>query len=111
MTVPQYACLELLSQRPGMSSSELARGAFVSRQSMSVLLQSLERDGLVSRPDQPPTGRVLPTQLTPVGRRRLGAATTAVRAVELQMLADLGSTEQEQLRHLLATCAASLTPS
>lgn len=111
MTVPQYACLELLAQRPGMSSSELARGAFVSRQSMNVLLQSLERDGLVSRPDQPPTGRVLPTQLTPVGRRRLDAATTAVRAVELQMLADLGSTEQEQLRCLLAACAGSLTPS
>ena len=39
LTVPQYACLELLAQRPGLSNSELARGAFVTRQSMNVLLQ------------------------------------------------------------------------
>ena len=40
MTVTQYACLELLAQRPGLSHSELARGAFITRQSMNVLLQS-----------------------------------------------------------------------
>ena len=48
MTVRHFACLELLAQRPGLSNSELARGAFVSRQSMNVLLQSLERDGVVT---------------------------------------------------------------
>src|SRR6185437_14344966 len=50
MTVTHYSCLELLAQRPGLSSSELARGAFVTRQSMNVLLQALERDGYVTRP-------------------------------------------------------------
>ena len=65
LTVPQYACLELLAQRPGLSNSGLARGAFVTRQSMNVLLQGLERDGFVSRPAEPPTtGRALPAQLT-----------------------------------------------
>ena len=28
MTITHYACLELLAQRPGLSNSELARGAF-----------------------------------------------------------------------------------
>ena len=37
LTVPQYACLELLDQRPGLTNAELARGAFVSRQSMNVV--------------------------------------------------------------------------
>ena len=41
MTVTHYSCLELLAQRPGLSNSELARGAFVTRQSMNVLLQAL----------------------------------------------------------------------
>ena len=49
MTVTHYSCLELLAQRPGLSNSDLARGAFVTRQSMNVLLQSLERDGDVTR--------------------------------------------------------------
>src|SRR6187397_2686804 len=64
MTITHYACLELLAQRPGLSNSELARGAFVTRQSMNVLLQALEREGFVSRPAEPPaTGRALPVQL------------------------------------------------
>src|ERR1700749_4788392 len=71
MTITHYACLELLAQRPGLSNSELARGAFVTRQSMNVLLQALERQGLVVRPAQAPVGRALPTELTaPPPRRR-----------------------------------------
>lgn len=94
MTVTQYSCLELLAQRPGLSNSELARGAFVTRQSMNVLLQALERDGYVTRPAEAPVGKVLPTKLTPLGRRALEKATAAVRSVEVRMLS--GMTEEEQ---------------
>lgn len=94
MSVTHYSCLELLAQRPGSSNSELARGAFVTRQSMNVLLQALERDGYVTRPDQAPVGKALPARLTPRGRRRLEKASAAVRAVEVRMLA--GMTEAEQ---------------
>lgn len=94
MTVTRYSCLELLSQRPGLSNSELARGAFVTRQSMNVLLQALEREGLVTRPSEAPVGKALPTRLTPRGRRSLEQATTAVRSVEVRMLAGLSGTEQ-----------------
>src|SRR3954470_4816227 len=81
MTVTHYSCLELLAQRPGLSNSELARGAFVSRQSMNVLLQALERDGFVTR--AAPVGKTVPTQLTARGRASLEKATAAVRSVEL----------------------------
>ena len=94
MNVTRYACLELLAQRPGLSSSELARGAFVTRQSMNVLLRALEREGYVSRPAEAPVGKVLPTTLTPVGRRSLQEATAAVRSVEVRMLAGLTRAEQ-----------------
>src|SRR3954470_24750510 len=79
MTVTHYSCLELLAQRPGLSNSELARGAFVTRQSMNVLLQSLERDGIVTRPAQAPVGKALPTRRTARGRRSLEKASAAVR--------------------------------
>ena len=94
MTVTHYSCLELLAQRPGLSNSELARGAFVTRQSMNVLLQALERDGYVTRPAEAPVGKVLPTRLTPRGRRSLDKATVAVRSVELRMLAGLTEAER-----------------
>ena len=94
MTVTHYSCLELLAQRPGSSNSDLARGAFVTRQSMNVLLQQLERDGDVTRATEAPVGKALPTRLTPRGRRRLAVASAAVRAVELRMLAGLSDRER-----------------
>ncbi len=94
MNVTRYSCLELLAQRPGLSNSELARGAFVTRQSMNVLLQALEREGYVTRPAEAPVGKVLPTRLTPLGRQSLEKATVAVRSVEVRMLSGLTETEQ-----------------
>lgn len=108
MTVTHYSCLELLAQRPGLSNSELARGAFVSRQSMNVLLQSLERDGCVVRPAQPTVGRILPTQLTPLGRRELTKATAAVKSVEERMLAGLDDAERTAVRTMLRNLVSSL---
>ena len=109
MTITHYSCLELLAQRPGLSNSELARGAFVTRQSMNTLLQSLERQGLVTRPAQAPVGRVLPTELTDRGRRQLAVASAAVRRVEQDMLAQLDAAEQDQMRRLLSACITALT--
>jgi DNA-binding MarR family transcriptional regulator len=108
MTITHYSCLELLAQRPGLSNSELARGAFVSRQSMNVLLQALEADGLVRRADEAPAGRALPTELTAAGRRQLAVASAAVRGVEDTMRSGLDAADQDQLRRLLASCVTAL---
>lgn len=108
LTVPQYACLELLGQRPGLSGSELARGAFVTRQSMHGVLRGLQDRGLLTRPVQAPHGRALPGLLTDAGRERLRVASTAVRDVERQMLSGLDPSGQGRLRDALAACAAAL---
>ncbi|WAL69073.1 MarR family transcriptional regulator [Amycolatopsis cynarae] len=109
LTVPQYACLELLGQHPGLSNAELARGAFVTRQSMNGVLRGLQDRGLVSRPATAAYGRALPTELTPAGRQRLHEASVAVRAVERRMLAALSPSAQRRLRDDLAACATALT--
>ncbi|PYY36346.1 MarR family winged helix-turn-helix transcriptional regulator [Curtobacterium sp. MCPF17_046] len=108
MTVTHYSCLELLAQRPGSSNSELARGTFVTRQSMNVLLQTLERDGVVERPPGARSGRVMPAQLTDRGRRDLAAATAAVRSVEDRMLADLDEDDRAAARRLLRSMVRAL---
>lgn len=110
LTVPQYACLELLGQRPGLSNAELARAAFVTRQSMNGVLRGLQERGLLTRPSTAPHGRALPSELTPAGHAQLWAASTAVRAVEQQMVSALPPSQQRRLRQDLATCAAALTP-
>ncbi len=110
LTVPQYACLELLGQRPGVSNADLARGAFVTRQSMNGVLRGLQDRGLLTRPTTAPHGRALPTQLTAAGHQQLHAASAAVRAVELQMLSALPPAHQHRLLGDLALCAAALRP-
>lgn len=108
MNVTHYACLELLGQRPGLSNSELARGTFVTRQTMNVLLQALERNGSVTRPAVASTGRVLPVELTRHGRRELGKASEAVRSVEIAMLAGIPDEQQANVLTVLRRMAQSL---
>jgi DNA-binding MarR family transcriptional regulator len=108
MSVTRYSCLELLAQRPGLSNSELARGAFVTRQSMNVLLQALEREGYVTRPAEAPVGKALPTRLTPRGRRSLEKATVAVRSVEVRMLGGMTETEHQDAFRILRSMIHAL---
>jgi DNA-binding MarR family transcriptional regulator len=108
MTVTHYSCLELLAQRPGLSNSELARGTFVTRQSMNVLLQALEHSGEVARPAAAAIGKTLPTRLTAKGRRRLDAASAAVRSVELRMLSGLTADDQSDAFRILTSMIAAL---
>lgn len=109
LTVAQYACLELLDQNPGQSNAELARGAFVSRQSMNQVLRGLQNRGLVTRPAQAPRGRALPTRLTEGGRLVLQTAATEVDAIEGRMVSELSPVSEERLLRDLLTCTRSLT--
>ncbi len=105
LNVAQYACLELLGQHPGLSNSELARRAFVTRQSMNVVLRRLQDRGLLTRPDHADHGRALPTTLTRTGQATLRKASVAVRAVEQQLFSPLSPAQQRRLRDDLAACA------
>ena len=97
LTVPQYACLELLHQRPGLSNADLARGAFVSRQAMNGVLRGLEERGFVRRPLEAEHGRELPARLTANGQRRWRAASEAIAAVEHKMIAPLSVDRRQRL--------------
>jgi len=108
LTVPQYASLQALSDTPGITGSDLARRAFVSRQSMNVLLQGLERRGLIERSEEPGPRRERATTLTPEAERLLRQAGTAVAAVATAMTSRLGAAELPQLGALLTACRDAL---
>ncbi|GAA0508708.1 MarR family transcriptional regulator [Paractinoplanes deccanensis] len=109
LSVSQYSCLELLGQRPGLSAAELARGTFVTRQSMHAVLLGLEERGLLERAAAAPQGRALPTQLTQAGREILAQASGIVAAVEGRMTAALSAAEKRRLLADLAGCVAALS--
>ncbi|ANN15753.1 MarR family transcriptional regulator [Amycolatopsis orientalis] len=110
LTVPQYSCLEVLSQRPGLSNAELARAVFVTRQSMNLVLRGLQDRGLVTRPATAPQGRALPSTLTPAGQAQLRTASGLVRAVQNRMLEPFSAGERDRLLHDLIACADALSP-
>jgi hypothetical protein len=62
----------------------------------------------VIRPAEAPVGKVLPTRLTPRGRRSLEKATVAVRSVEIRMLAGMTETEQKSAFRSLQSMIHSL---
>lgn len=110
LSTPQYACLELLRREPGASNSELARGAFVTRQTMSTLLRGLQDRGLVTRPTKASTGRALPTTLTANGEDALDQAVSRVEPVSALMVSTLDDTQKTNLGEALDLCIAALDP-
>lgn len=106
LSVPQYACLELLAQRPGLSNAELARGVFVSRQATHQLLSGLRASELL---DTEGAGREQRLALTKHGSTLLAAASKAVAEIEEEMLAPLSSGRRAALRTALRTCADALS--
>ena len=108
LSVSQYSCLELLGQRPGMSAAELARGAFVTRQSMHALLLGREERGLLARATSAEHGRALPTELTAAGRELLTRASGIVAGVEQKMTGHLDDAARRRFTQDLAACVQAL---
>lgn len=108
ITVPQYACLTMLAQGGQHSKAELARAVFVTRQTMTVLLDGMEARGHVARVDVPPTTRAVPYLVTAEGLRLLDQAETKISRVEQAMTSDLTAGEEEILGQLLARCAQNV---
>ena len=108
LSAPQYLCLELLSRAPGASTSDLAREAFVTRQTMSTLLRTLVDRGLAQRAAQASSGRALPVQLTHEGRDLLGEASRVTVEVERVMVAPLSETQLRTVREAMSACIDAL---
>ena len=109
LTVSQYSCLHSLRRDPGISAAALARSVFMTRQSMSAMLQQLIDRGLVTRPQQPTSGRALPTALTPTGDDALDAAQQLITDVEQRMLGSLSTDDRAALAVGLAACVEALS--
>ena len=109
LTVSQYSCLHSLRRDPGISAAALARSVFMTRQSMSAMLQQLIDRGFVTRPQQPTSGRALPTALTPTGDDALDAAQQLITEVEQRMLGSLSTDDRAALAVGLAACVEALS--
>jgi DNA-binding MarR family transcriptional regulator len=99
LTTLQFTTLSVLSRHGApLSTSQLARRAFMTPQSMSEVIHALERKGLIKRNPHPNHRRTLPATLTAKGRRLLAECEEVVSGFEDAMLA--GFSEKDRAAFL-----------
>ena len=105
LSAQEYGILSVFDTRSELSSSELARIAQVTRQTMHTAVLGLETAGLLER--RPRNQRVVLVRPTQRGRKALNAATDRVGAIERTALAGLSRNDERVIRTWLANLAAT----
>lgn len=108
ISIAGYTALTVLHNRPGITSSELARRSFVRAQTMAETITGLTEAGLVRREKDPAHGRQILLFLTPAGIDRVAALDPAVSRLESHMVAALDDAEQTELIRALRACRDAL---
>jgi DNA-binding MarR family transcriptional regulator len=108
LTTLQYTTLSVLGRRGELSNAQLARRAYMTPQSMSEVIDALEKKGLIERNPHPNHRRVFPAALTDEGRRVLAACDTAVDELEREMLGEMTPHQQKSFRNGLVAAVRAL---
>jgi DNA-binding MarR family transcriptional regulator len=93
MTTAQYTALTVLEQRPGITSSELARRSFVRAQTMAQTMDPMLEAGLVRRERDPEHARRLLLYLTDTGAAAIAQARPRVDELEQLMMSEFTDEE------------------
>lgn len=105
LTVPQYAALLSLSEKPGISAAALARLCGVTPPTMNTVLKNLQERGLIERTPHEWHRNVLETRLTEEGESVMAQADGAAVRVERALAAEFTEEERAALVGLLGRCA------
>jgi DNA-binding MarR family transcriptional regulator len=109
LTALQFTTLSVLSRHGApLSTSQLARRAFMTPQSMSEVIHALERKGLIKRNPHPNHRRTLPATLTAKGRRLLNACDASVGEFEDAMLDGFSEADRATFRDMIKAAARNL---
>jgi DNA-binding MarR family transcriptional regulator len=109
LTALQFTTLSVLSRHGApLSTSQLARRAFMTPQSMSEVIHALERKGVIKRNPHPNHRRTLPATLTAKGRRVLTACDASVSEFEDAMLDGFSEADRATFRDMIKAAARNL---
>jgi DNA-binding MarR family transcriptional regulator len=107
ITHPQFAVLTMINAYDEPSAADVARLSLLTPQTVNVIVQNLERDGLIERTPDPVHGRILRLSLTEEARPLLKRCRGRVSEIEARMLAGLSTTEERAIRRWLAGLAVT----
>lgn len=108
VTPAQFTVLTMIAAYPGASNADIARLAVLTPQTVSLIINNLEKAGSVSRRPHAIHGRIIQLELTKDGRSLLSAARKRVHAVEQELADGLSQRDQRILRRWLANVAKTM---
>ncbi|TJZ44664.1 MarR family transcriptional regulator [Streptomyces piniterrae] len=108
LTVPQYAALLYLAEKPGISAAALARACGVTPPTMNTVLKNLQEHGLIERTPHEWHKNVLETRLTEQGQAVMDDADARAVRVERALSDEFTDEERATLVALLGRCATLL---
>lgn len=103
-----YTALSVLQNRPGITSSELARRSFVRAQTMAQTVTALTEAGLVRRAKDPGHRRQLLLYASELGLERVAVLAPCVTSLEMRMIDTLADGETGDLVRMLRSCRDAL---
>jgi DNA-binding MarR family transcriptional regulator len=101
VTNRQYGILLVLKHRPGTDQITVAKLLGLDRSTTGMVLNKLQRDGLVGRTVGASDRRKRSLKLTPKGERILKRLSAPARRAQERVLSVFTPTERKQLLHLL----------
>jgi DNA-binding MarR family transcriptional regulator len=96
-----WAVLMRLGETDAMTQRDIAERCYVSQPTVTGVVDTLERDGLVVRERGTDDRRVVRVRLTATGRRRLAKARATVTKEMKPLFADLSARDEAVVRRFL----------
>lgn len=106
VTLPQFFVLTMLGAYPGISGADVARLALLTPQTVSVIMNNLEKVGAIARTPHPVHGRIQTIALTDAGRTLLAGCKARATKVDEDLRAGLTPEEEQVVRRWLVGLAS-----
>jgi DNA-binding MarR family transcriptional regulator len=103
ITLPRFDLMAQLERNPGgLKMSELSRRMMVSGGNVTGLTDQLEKEGLVTRSDDPEDRRAYTVKLTPAGRALFARMATVHEQWVIELFSGLTTSDKAHIHRLLA---------
>ena len=114
LTGPQFDVLATAYRHQGLTQQEIAQNLLVTKGNIALVIDNLERDGLIERRADSSDARVKRIHLTTAGRKKLSLVFRSHRATVEQLWSCFSIAQIDSLTSLLTTlqsnCSVETVP-
>ncbi|MFZ6861895.1 MarR family winged helix-turn-helix transcriptional regulator [Undibacterium sp. Ji67W] len=107
ITPPQFSVLTMIAAYEGVSNADLARLSLLTPQTVSVIVNNLEKSGAITRRAHAIHGRIQQLQITTSGQETLAQCKSCVQQVEKELNMSLSEEDAAIIKRWLVNIAVN----